>query len=108
MRYLVTTESVDSGELMAPKQNAALIEDAVLPTLKLLIEWEKAGKAKCGIFTGRRGGTMIVDADSNEALNDMLQQLPVWGFSEIDVIPLDSMEHRLKFEGDIAKMLKQM
>jgi hypothetical protein len=106
MRYLVTIESVDNGEPGAPRQIAALIEEAVLPTFNILMEWEKAGKAKGGIFTGRRGGAFIIDAASNEELNDMLQSLPVWGFSEIDVIPLDSIEHRHKFEGDVAKMLK--
>jgi muconolactone delta-isomerase len=108
MRYLVTIESLDADGMVPPKEVAARIENAVVPTMKMLMDWEKSGKAKCGIFTGRRGGAMIIDADSNEALNEMLQSLPVWGFSEIDVTPLDMVEPRMKFEGGLVPMLKKM
>jgi hypothetical protein len=108
MRYLVHIESIDSGENMAPRQVAALLEDIVIPTMKVLVEWEKMGKATGGILSGRRGAAFVIDAASNEELSDLLRGLPVWGFSEVEITPLDSAEHRIEAETATAQILKTM
>jgi muconolactone delta-isomerase len=108
MRYLVHVESIDAGEQMPPRQVAALIEEVIIPTMKVLVEWEKMGKARGGILSGRRGAAFVIDAASNEELSDLLRALPVWGFSEVDITPLDSAEHRIEAETQTAKMLKTM
>jgi len=108
MRFLVTMESVDAAGLAPPQETAAVIEQAVIPTLKALAEMEKAGKLKGGIMAGRRGGAMIIDADSPEALSDTLRMLPIWGFSEIDVVPLESWDHRIQGDNATAQMLRKM
>jgi muconolactone delta-isomerase len=108
MRYLVQIESIDSGENMPPRQVAALLEDIVIPTMKVLVEWEKMSKAKGGILSGRRGAAFVIDAASNEELSDLLRGLPVWGFSEVEITPLDSAEHRIQAETQAAQMMKNM
>jgi muconolactone delta-isomerase len=108
MRFLVTMEVIDLDPSTPPREMGAFIENAVLPSLKLLAEWEKQGKAKGGVLAGRRGQAMIVDVDSNEALGDLLRMLPMWGASEVDVTPLESFEHRLEAGAKTVQMLKQM
>ena len=108
MRYLVTLESIDDGGMTPPKETAALIENAVIPSLKALAEMEKGGKLKGGVMAGRRGVAMIMDADSNEALSDTLRLLPLWGMAELDIVPLESFEHRIQADGQAAQMMKNM
>ena len=106
MRYLVTMETIDSGEILGPAENAALLEDVVIPSLQTFSEWEKAGTIRGGLLAGRRGVAFIVDADSNEALSDMLGSLPVWGTAEVEVTPLESIDHRLNSLKAIAQQMR--
>ncbi len=46
MRYLVTTESVDSGETPPPAEQAAFLEAIVVPSLQALKEWEDGGRIR--------------------------------------------------------------
>jgi muconolactone delta-isomerase len=108
MRFLVTMEHIDTGEAPPPRELAALIEKVVLPSVKTLGEWEKAGKAKGGILAGRRGAAFIIDVDSHEQLSDMLRSVPMWGVSDVDIVPLESIDHRYKVDGEMAKQLKSM
>jgi muconolactone delta-isomerase len=108
MRFLVTMEHIDTGEAPAPRELAALLQNVVLPSVKALGEWEKAGKAKGGILAGRRGAAFIIDVDSHEQLSDMLRSVPMWGVSDVDIVPLESIDHRYKVDGEMAKQLKSM
>jgi len=108
MRFLVTMEHIDTGEAPPPREMGAFLENIVLPSVKILGEWEKAGKAKGGILAGRRGAAFILDVDSHEQLSDMLRSVPIWGVSDIDIVPLESIDHRYKTDGETAKQLKSM
>ncbi len=108
MRYLVTTESVDSGETPPPAEQAAFLEAIVVPSLQALKDWEDGGKIRGGTLTGRRGAAFVVDAASNEELGDLLQQLPVWGTAEVEITPLDSFAHATKTAGETVNRLKSM
>ena len=106
MRYLVIMETVDTGEMPPPAEFAAFIETVVVPSLQTLNDWEKSGKIRGGILSGRRGAAFVVDAASHEELSDMVQQLPVSGTAEIEITPLDSFEYRVKSAAETANMLK--
>ncbi len=108
MRYLVTMETVDSGEALSPAEQAAMLEATVIPSIQALKEMEAGGKLRGGTLSGRRGAAFIIDAASNEELSDLLQQLPVWGTAEVEITPLDSFEHTAKVTGEAANMLKSM
>jgi hypothetical protein len=108
MRYLVTIESVDDGQMNPPAEQAAFLESIVVPTLKMLKGWEDAGKVRGGILSGRRGAAFIADAASNEELSDIIRQLPVWGISEVAITPLDDLGHMLAQTEETARMLKSM
>ncbi len=45
-RYLVTMESVDSGETLPPAERAAFLEGIVIPSLQALKDWEEGGKIR--------------------------------------------------------------
>jgi muconolactone delta-isomerase len=108
MRFLVTMEHIDSGEAIPPREMGAFLENVVLPSIKTLGEWEKAGKAKGGILTGRRGAAFVIDVDSHEQLSDMLRSVPIWGVCDVDIVALESNDHRLKVDSEMAKQLKNM
>lgn len=108
MRYLVTVETVDSGESAPPAEEAAFLEAAVIPTLQALKELEDGGTIRGGLLAGRRGAAFVVDAASNEELGDMLRRLPLWRTSEVDITPLESFEHIVKATSETANMLKSM
>ena len=55
MRYLVTMESVDSGDTPPPAEGAAILEAIVVPSLQTLKDWDDSGKIRGGTLTGRRG-----------------------------------------------------
>ena len=38
----------------------------------------------------------------------MLRSVPIWGVSDIDIVPLESNDHRYKVDGEMAKQLKSM
>ena len=108
MRYLVTMESVDSGEMPPPAEQAAFLEAIVIPSLQALKDWEDGGKIRGGTLSGRRGAAFVVDAASNEELGDLVQQLPVWSTAEVEITPLDSFAHVVKTAGETVNMLKAM
>ncbi len=108
MRYLVTMETVDTGEAPPPAEGAAFLEATVIPSLQAFKEWEDGGKIRGGILGGRRGVAFVVDAASHEELGDMLRQLPVWGTAEVEITPLESFEHVVKTTGETVNMLKAM
>lgn len=108
MRYLVTMETVDTGEVTPPAEQAAFLETTVVPTLQALKELEEGGKIHGGILSGRRGTAFVIDAASNEEVSDTLRQLPVWGAAEVEITPLDSFAHMLQATDETVKMLKSM
>lgn len=80
MRYLVTAEFIDPGSLIPPQQFGHVVEDAVVPSLETIAKLEEEKKIlAAGVLAGARAGVMIVEAASNEELNELLQSLPFWG-----------------------------
>jgi hypothetical protein len=92
MRFLVITEAIDVGPVVPPQQTAQVIEQLVIPSLQILAQWEREGKAKGGSFIAERGGAMVLEADSVEQVDQMLGSLPFWGITKWKVRPLVSAE----------------
>ena len=94
MRYLVTFESVEAGPLMPPQQVPGLLRGMVFPTQEALAKLESEGKIRGGVTAGARSGAFILDADSHDEANQIVQSLPSWGIVKMELTPLQSFESR--------------
>ena len=88
MRFLVTGEYIDAGPAVAPEQAIGAVEMLVVPSFQMLAGLEQQGKVKGGVFPGERSGALIVDVDSFEELDSLMNHLPFFGVVKWDVKPL--------------------
>ena len=106
MRYLVTVESIDVGPLLPPQQVAGIIRTAVWPTSEALSSLESEGKIRGGVVAGAREVAFILDAESNEEANQILQGLPAWGLAKFKLTPLLSFETRREHDRRVLERLE--
>ena len=93
MTYLVTGEFIDPGPMMPPQQLVPMIEHRIIPSFEALVKLEAEEKVVAGgVLVGKRTGAFIVEAASNEELNQLMHQLPFWGLLKWKVAPLHSFE----------------
>ena len=96
MRFLVTIDGSDVGVGMPPEQIAQVQKQVVVPGVEKLAQWEQEGRIYGGGFTGARGSTFVVEADSIEEVDQLVTSLPHWGLVKVDVRPLISMSSMLE------------
>jgi muconolactone delta-isomerase len=106
VRYLVTVESVEVGPLLPPQQVAGIIRTAVLPTSEALSSLESEGKIRGGVVAGAREAAFILDAESNEEANQILEGLPAWGLAKFKLTPLLSFETRREHDRQLLEGLE--
>ena len=106
MRYLVTFESVEPGPLLPPQQVVGLIRSVVLPTQEVLARLESEGKVRGGVTAGARAGAFILDADSHDEANQIVQSLPAWGIVKMELTPLVSFETRREHDQQVLERLE--
>lgn len=92
MLFLVMGENIDSGYLIPPDQAMQTIEQAVVPSFEILRQYAQQGKVKGGIIPGERAGAFVVEADSYEDLDRLMNQLPFFGLVKWTVKPLMPFE----------------
>lgn len=88
MLFLVCGENIDPGYLLPPDQQMQIIEQAIVPSFQQLAQWEQQGKVKGGVHPGERGGGFVVDVESYEELDSMMNHLPFFGLVKWEVKPL--------------------
>jgi muconolactone delta-isomerase len=107
VQYLVSVESVETGPLLPPEQVIGIIRGAVLPSLEALVRMESEGKILGGgAPVGERSAAFIVEADSNDELHGLLQDLPGWGIVKTKVTPLQRFENRLEHTRQFADRME--
>ena len=106
MRYLVIGKAVNLASLMPTQQLAQTLDTRIVPGLEMLAKWEREGRIHGGTLAGRRGNCMIIDAASNEELNELLPTLPFWGLLEWEITPLASFEGTVKRTREMSQRLK--
>ena len=105
MRYLV----VGSGGpgFASAKEALEILSNIVLPCFTQLIEFEKKKKILAGgLPVGDRAFVFIAEAESNDELDKMLRQLPMWGVLDWEVTPLQTFNDRAKQEQQAVKEMK--
>ena len=88
MLFSVTGVNIDSGYTVPADQVAGIIRQAVVPSFEKLASLAATGKLKGGLFPGERGGAFVVETDSFEELDEMMNQLPFFGLVRWEVKPL--------------------
>ena len=105
MRYLV----VGSGGpgFASAEEALEVLSNIVLPNFTQLIELEKKKKILAGgLPVGDRSFVFIAEAESNDELDKMLRQLPMWGVLDWEVTPLQTFNERAKQEQQTVKEMK--
>jgi muconolactone delta-isomerase len=107
VQYLVTVETVETGPLLPPEGVVGVLRRAVLPSLDAFVRMESEGKILAGgVPVGERRGVFIVEADSNEELDGLLQDLPAWGIAKTKVTPLQRFQNRLEHTTQYADRME--
>ena len=103
MQYLVTMDYVDPGPLFPPQQVPGLIRQSVLPTFDARMRLRDEGKIVGeGVVAAARKVVFIMEAASNDDLNELVEGLPLWGLT-VDVTPLQSFETRKDQDRQMAE-----
>lgn len=107
MKYLV----VGSGGpgFTSPEEALEVLNGVVLPSFNQLIELEKKKRIIAGgLPVGDRSFVFIVEAKSNDDLDQMLRQLPIWGELDWEVTALQTFKARAKQERQAVRELKKV
>ena len=104
MRYFVKGEFIEPGVLLPQEQFVQMLENVIIPSLDAVSKLEKDNKIiAAGLLTGARAGVFILEAESNEEVTQLLQNLPFWPLLKWKVLPLDSFEDRANRERNNIK-----
>ncbi len=107
MKYLVSMESIETG-LLPFQQMAGLIEQTILPGLETVQKLEKEKKVLGGgVLAGKRKGVVIIEAASNEELDQILTSLPFWGLMKVEVSPLMTFSQAIVRTRESLKQIKE-
>ncbi len=93
MKYLV----IGSGGpgFASPEEAVHVLENIVLPSFDQLIKLENEKKILGGgLPVGDRAFVFIVEASSNDEVDNMLRNLPMWGSLDWEVTALQTFSGR--------------
>ena len=107
MKYLVIMEVVETKVPTSLPEMIQHLEREIIPTHQAMIRLEEEGKILAGgAQSGRRAEVLIVEAASNEELDELLRGLPHWPLMKVDVVPLHGWEVTLARERQLLEHLK--
>jgi hypothetical protein len=96
-RYLVTmdlpTETTPDGMLPSLEGLLGTVRETILPTLEALRDLKERGVVLDGGYpSGKRSIMLIVEADSEERVREMLEGVPGWEAETTEVSRLHTLE----------------
>lgn len=106
MKYLV----IGSGGpgFSSAGEAAQILEEVVLPSFDRLIKLEASKKIVAGgLPVGERTFVFVVEAASNDAVDEMLRDIPMWGTLQWEVTPLQTFKGRAEKERRFVKALRK-
>ena len=105
MKYLV----VGSGGpgFASPDEALEILQDVILPSFKCLGELQKRKVIDGGLPLGDRSFVFIAEAKSNDELDRMLRNIPMWGELDWEVTALQTFNGRAKQERQAVRDLKK-
>ena len=106
MRYQVSGSG--GPGFSSPEEAVKILDETVLPSFDYLIKLEKDKKIIAGgLPVGDRGFVFIINASSNEELDQLLRDIPMWGSLDWEIFPLQSFKGRADYERNALKELKK-
>ena len=88
MMFLVLGEYIDPGALVPPDQALNVVEQVVVPSFQMFAQLAQQGKLKGGIYPGERAGGFVIDVESYEELDSIMNHSPFFGLVKWTVKPL--------------------
>ena len=105
MRYLVW--GTGGPGFASPEEAKDVLMNIVLPNFDQLNQLEKDKKILAGgLPVGERAFVFIAEAASNDELDQMLRNLPMWGVLDWEVTPLQTFSGRAEMERKAVKEIK--
>jgi hypothetical protein len=106
MKYLVTAS--EGPGWSTPEEALKVLETGVLPTFDILLKLEAEKRIVAGgLPVGERKLIFILEASSNEEVDQVLRDIPLWGVLKWEVIPLESFDGRAQKERSVLSELKK-
>jgi muconolactone delta-isomerase len=91
--YLAKMNLSRSDPLLPVDQLTQFIRGALLPSVESLTRLQAQGKVVSGGYPiGRPAIVLLVDAESEEELYEILQSLPVWEQVEVEITKMQGFE----------------
>ncbi len=95
-RYFVTmkiAEADQGGPALRLDGLTAVLREAILPTLESLVDLQERGKDVLGGYlSGQQSVVVILEADSEEEVYEILEGLPAWDKTNTEVARLRLLE----------------
>ncbi len=92
-KYLVTMNLLRTDPLLPVDQLTKLIRGAILPSMEALTQLKAQGKLVSGGYPIRRPAiVLLVEAQSEEDLYEMLEGLPLWDEVEVEATRMQGFE----------------
>ncbi len=106
MLYLVTASG--GPGFGTPEEMVEVLNEIVMPSFDEMIDLQKKKKILAGgLPVGERSFVFIAEAASNDELDRMLRDIPMWGLLDWEVVPLQSIEGRAAVEREALKKMKK-
>jgi muconolactone delta-isomerase len=109
MRYLIEMKLSSSGRPKDPQDGIFLIERYILPSLKICRKWQAEGKLLAGgPVSASIQLAFVLEVESVQELDDLVESLPLWPLMETSVTPLTTFEGRIQAVQSKFKELKSL
>ena len=109
MRYLIEMKLSGSARPKVPQDGVFLIERYILPSLEICRKWQVERKLLAGgPVSGSIQLAVVLEVESAQELDELIESLPLWPLMETTVIPLTTFEGRIQAVQSKLKQLKSM
>ena len=106
MKYLVVGS--EGPGFTSPEETVEVLEKEILPSFDALLKLEADKKILAGgLPVAERAFVFVLEASSNDEVDQILRDIPAWGVLKWKVTPLESFEGRADKERGIVEALRK-
>jgi len=96
MHYLVQMKLASHSRPDSPQEETTFIQGYIFPSLEMLKKLQEENKILAGgPMSGTIGIALILQADSAQEIDELVESLPVWPLMETAVTPLTTFDGRI-------------